>query len=234
MIVNPNVDVHTKTWNRWKTLRKSQKNNTLLKIKRVLKLKYKLSGGPVFTFSLPVGQFALSPPTPVSYATGKMIYSFCSSAVWLWGPQERFFDCTPAVVPLTGRNSHVVSIPIDPERRGSHVSITIDSQGIPTVNYRSTRIADRDEPPKYEDVSKVSFPVYQGKDVEEEMSADQELPSYSEVSTRCAAFSWGGGRSWCCNGRSRLKFFTVSLLEREYFVLKCREIKAENDTEGEV
>lgn len=83
----------------------------------------------------------------------------------------------------------MVSIPIDPERRGSHVSITIDSQGIPTVNYRSTRIADRDEPPKYEDVSKVSFPVYQGKDVEEEMSADQELPSYSEVSTRCAAFS---------------------------------------------
>jgi len=47
----------------WKT----QKNDNLLKTKRILKLKYKLNGDPVFAFSLPGGKFA--PLSPVSYAT---------------------------------------------------------------------------------------------------------------------------------------------------------------------
>jgi len=47
---------------------KNANNNNLLKTKRILNLKYKLSECPVFTFSLPGGKFA--PLTPVSYVTG--------------------------------------------------------------------------------------------------------------------------------------------------------------------
>jgi len=44
-----------------------------MKIKRMLKPKYKLSGRPVFAFSLTGGQFV--PLSPVSYATGyDMLY----------------------------------------------------------------------------------------------------------------------------------------------------------------
>jgi len=38
-----------------------QKNFNLFKSKRSLKLKYTLSGGLIFTFSLPVGRFASMP-----------------------------------------------------------------------------------------------------------------------------------------------------------------------------
>jgi len=46
-----------------------QKNDNVLKTKRILKLKYrpKLNGDPVFAFSLPGGKFA--PLPPVSYVT---------------------------------------------------------------------------------------------------------------------------------------------------------------------
>jgi len=46
-MVNPDVDGCTKTPNQWKILRKTQKDDTLLKktIKTILKPKYKLSGG---------------------------------------------------------------------------------------------------------------------------------------------------------------------------------------------
>jgi len=55
MTVNPVVHYYTKTLNHRKIVRKKQKYN-LLKIKRILK--YKLRGGPFFTFSLPVvGQY---------------------------------------------------------------------------------------------------------------------------------------------------------------------------------
>jgi len=52
-MVNPDVDGCTKTLNHRKTFRQTQTKNNLLKTKRILKPKYKLSGGPVFTFSLP-------------------------------------------------------------------------------------------------------------------------------------------------------------------------------------
>jgi len=44
-------------------LRKAQKNNNILKTKRILKPKYKLSGGAVFTFSLPGGAIRPSAPS---------------------------------------------------------------------------------------------------------------------------------------------------------------------------
>jgi len=52
MIVNPDVDGYNKILNHREILRKTQKNNNLLKTTRILKPKYKLSGGQVFTFSL--------------------------------------------------------------------------------------------------------------------------------------------------------------------------------------
>jgi len=64
MMVNP--DGYNKTLNHRKILRKAQKIKNLLKIKRILKPKYKLSGGPVFTISLPGlggGDWRLCPPS---------------------------------------------------------------------------------------------------------------------------------------------------------------------------
>jgi len=55
MMVNPVVDGYTKTLHHRKIVRKIQKYNNLLKTKRFLKPKYKLRGGPIFAFSLPVG-----------------------------------------------------------------------------------------------------------------------------------------------------------------------------------
>jgi len=49
--VNPDVNVYTKTQNRRKTIRKTQKNNPL-KTKIVLVSKYKVSRGLVVAFSL--------------------------------------------------------------------------------------------------------------------------------------------------------------------------------------
>jgi len=43
-------------------LRKTQKNSKLQKGKRILKPKYELSGGPIFTYSLPGGTICLSAP----------------------------------------------------------------------------------------------------------------------------------------------------------------------------
>jgi len=45
-----------KTLNHRKIIRKMQKNNNLLKTKTMLKPKYKLSGGSVFIFNLPIGE----------------------------------------------------------------------------------------------------------------------------------------------------------------------------------
>jgi len=52
-----------------KLLQKSQKDN-LLKTKMILKPRYKLSRGPVFTFSLPGANSPLCAPLPPSYPTG--------------------------------------------------------------------------------------------------------------------------------------------------------------------
>jgi len=69
MMVNPDVDGYTQTLNHRKILRKTQKNN-LLKTKIILKPKYKVGGGPVFTPSLP-GAIRLSSPsvTPLLMST---------------------------------------------------------------------------------------------------------------------------------------------------------------------
>jgi len=66
--MDPDVDAKTKTVSHRKIIRKAHKNNNLLKIKWMLKPKYKLSGRQFFTCSLPGGQ--LAPLSPVSYATG--------------------------------------------------------------------------------------------------------------------------------------------------------------------
>jgi len=55
-------DGYIKTRNHRKILQKTHKNSKLLKSKRILKPKYKPSGGPVFTFSLPGG--AIHPSDP--------------------------------------------------------------------------------------------------------------------------------------------------------------------------
>jgi len=59
-MVNRNVDGYAKNLNNREILQKNVKNN-LLKVKRTLKPKYKLSEGPVFTFSLPGDRFTLCP-----------------------------------------------------------------------------------------------------------------------------------------------------------------------------
>jgi len=52
-MVNADVDGCTKILNHRKIIRKTHKNNNVLKTKRMLKPKYKLSGRPAFTFILP-------------------------------------------------------------------------------------------------------------------------------------------------------------------------------------
>jgi len=53
MMVNPDVDCYTKSLHNWKILKKCK--NNLLKTKRMLQSKFKLSGSSVFTSSLSVG-----------------------------------------------------------------------------------------------------------------------------------------------------------------------------------
>ena len=66
MRVNPDPDGYNKTHNHRKILRKAQKMKNLLKIERVLEPKCKLSGGPVFTISLPGLGWAGYAPLPPS------------------------------------------------------------------------------------------------------------------------------------------------------------------------
>jgi len=67
MIVNPDVDAHTKTLNNRKIVRKMHKNTNLVKTKRILKPKYKLVG---VRFSLLACQRGIHPSAPVTYVTG--------------------------------------------------------------------------------------------------------------------------------------------------------------------
>jgi len=53
--VNPDVDVNTTTRNHRKTLRKTQKNNNLLKTKRIVNTKIKGRWGPGFYIKLARG-----------------------------------------------------------------------------------------------------------------------------------------------------------------------------------
>ena len=55
IIVNPDVDVNTTTRNHRKTLRKTQKNNNLLKTKRIVNTKIKGRWGPGFYIKLARG-----------------------------------------------------------------------------------------------------------------------------------------------------------------------------------
>jgi len=61
--VNADVDAYTETPNCRKILGKAQKNSNLPKTNRVLKPKYNLSAGQVFTFYLPWGRRAPMPPS---------------------------------------------------------------------------------------------------------------------------------------------------------------------------
>jgi len=76
MIVNPNVDIPNKTRIHRKTLRKSQKNNNLLKMKRRLKLKYKLSGAIFLHLVCQGEQFATLPPRQLRH------WPWRSSTIW--------------------------------------------------------------------------------------------------------------------------------------------------------
>ena len=68
MMVNPDVDGYTKTVHIRKILRKMQKKQHLTENQKNTQTESKLSGGPVFIFSLPGGgRFALL--VPVSFAT---------------------------------------------------------------------------------------------------------------------------------------------------------------------
>ena len=57
--MNPGVDGYTKTLNHQQILRKTQK---ILKTKRILKLKYKASGSPSFTFTVACKRGQFAPP----------------------------------------------------------------------------------------------------------------------------------------------------------------------------
>jgi len=84
MMVNPDPDGYNKTHNHRKILWKAQNIKNLLKIKRILKPKNKLSGGPVFTISLPgLGWGRFAPLPSVSYATGKKCLWGISYYDWL-------------------------------------------------------------------------------------------------------------------------------------------------------
>jgi len=61
MMVNPDVDGYTKTLNHREVLRKTQKNNNLMKAKKMPKPKYKLSRGQVSAFSFQGGDSLLCP-----------------------------------------------------------------------------------------------------------------------------------------------------------------------------
>ena len=66
-MVNANVGGYTKTLDHRKILRKNQICNELLKTKRIIKPKYRLSGGSVFTFSLARGTIHPLSPRQLSY-----------------------------------------------------------------------------------------------------------------------------------------------------------------------
>jgi len=69
MMVNLDVDGYTKTLNHRRIIRKMQKHNNLQQTTTILKPKYKLSGGSIFTFSLPRGG-KFDPLPLVNYVTG--------------------------------------------------------------------------------------------------------------------------------------------------------------------
>jgi len=70
-MVNPVEDSYSKTLNYWKIIRKTQKSNSLLKTKSILKLKYKLSGVRFHLACQGGGNSLLCPPSVTSLA---MIY----------------------------------------------------------------------------------------------------------------------------------------------------------------
>jgi len=68
----PGMSWMSKLAEKKKTPRKTQKNSSHLKNKRIINMKMPAKGGPIFTFSLPGGRLApLSSPstTPVSPRT---------------------------------------------------------------------------------------------------------------------------------------------------------------------
>jgi len=74
-MVNPDVDSHAKTLNHRKIIRKTQKNNNLLKTKGIQKLKYHLRWRPGFHIWIARG--GTSPICLPSVTSLAMIYCFC-------------------------------------------------------------------------------------------------------------------------------------------------------------
>jgi len=77
MLVNPDVDGHSKTLNHRKILRKTQENNDLLKTKRIVKPRYKLSGAWFLHLACQGGRFAplhLRSVTPMNLSSNKFKY----------------------------------------------------------------------------------------------------------------------------------------------------------------
>jgi len=69
MVVNPDVlDVYTPA-EKTKTPRKTQKNNHLLKIKKILNIKMSAKGDPVFTFSLTGGGSPHTSPSVTPFSS---------------------------------------------------------------------------------------------------------------------------------------------------------------------
>jgi len=73
MKVNLDVDGYTKILNHRKIIRNIQRND-LLKTKTILKPKYKLSGGSVYTFSLPRGGNSTLCPLSVKSPAHDILY----------------------------------------------------------------------------------------------------------------------------------------------------------------
>jgi len=70
-MVHPYVNGYTKTLNHPKILWKTKKIKIPLETKRILKKKYKLSGCPAFTVSLPELAIRASDSGQLLYATGE-------------------------------------------------------------------------------------------------------------------------------------------------------------------
>jgi len=74
MKANLDVGGYTKILNHRKIIRKIQKTNHLLKTKTILKPRYKLSGGSVYTFSLPRGGNSTLCPLSVTSPAYDILY----------------------------------------------------------------------------------------------------------------------------------------------------------------
>jgi len=109
IMLNPDVDGYTEILNHWKIHRKSIENNNVLKIKKILKPKYQLSGSR-FLHLVYQGGFALLPPLVTLLIGGPTLRLLRMSGGWM-GPDPSSFtlgDLKPTPIPLVISPSTVV------------------------------------------------------------------------------------------------------------------------------